>query len=330
MTVTENRTRPSTIAPVVLVIVLGAAALARPGDEAGALQLANPDRSRVSELRAALNALPERPAVLVGLDADLGTYPEIRAAVRAAFDDLLARDARLAFVSFTPEGRAVASAELDRLGRAGVDDDDLLDLGFVAGAEAGMVRAVTSVLPADAEGSLADLIREADGGMAAFDLALVVGGGELGPRTWVEQVGPRLPSLPIAAIAPTFAQPELAPYLRTGQLVALLATLRDGAAYAASVHPTASAETDRVPSALAMLFGMVVALGVLGRSLASGVWGAPGAPGKRGLAYAGPPRPGASAPHADTSGEGPAAAQEPGADDDPEPAAGSGADGDQR
>lgn len=251
--------------------------LLRPGDDGGPLLLANPDRTRVAELQAAFAALPEAPLVLVGLDADLGTYPEIRVAVRAAFADLLARDARLAVVSFTPEGRAIASAELDRLQRDGFGGDELLDLGFIAGAEAGMVRSVTALLPVGVEGSVADAIREADAGMGAFQLVLVVGGGELGPRTWVEQVGTRLPSLPIAAIVPTFAQPEVAPYLRTGQLVALLATLRDDAAYAADVGG-AQAAPERVPSALAMLLGMLVALGALGRAVTAGLWGVGPAP----------------------------------------------------
>jgi hypothetical protein len=139
-----------------------------------------------------------------------------------------------------------------------------------------MVRAVTDVLPSGAEGPLADAIRETDGGMAAFAFVLVVGGGEMGPRTWVEQVGIRLPSLPIAAIVPTFALPELAPYLRTGQLVALLATLRDGAAFAADVGGDAQAAPERVPSALAMLLGMLVALGALARTLAAALRVTPG------------------------------------------------------
>jgi hypothetical protein len=265
------------LAPLALVVLLAAAVLMRPGDDGGALLLANPDRTRVAELHAALAALPDAPLVLIGLDADLGTYPEIRVAVRAALADLLARDARLAIVSFTPEGRAIAGAELDRLRRAGFGDEELLDLGFIAGSEAGMVRAVTDLLPVGVDGSVADAIQEADAGIAAFDLALVVGGGELGPRTWVEQVGTRLPGLPIAAIVPTFAQPELAPYLRTGQLVALLATLRDGAAYAADVADESQAQPERVPSALAMLLGMLVALGALGRTVAASLWG--GGPG---------------------------------------------------
>jgi hypothetical protein len=239
-------------------------------------------------MRAAFAALPEAALVLVGLDADLGTYPEIRVAVRAALSDLLARDARLAVVSFSPEGRAIAGAEIDRLGRDGFGADQLLDLGFIAGAEAGMVRAVTDLLPAGAEGPVADAIREADAGMAAFALVIVVGGTELGPRTWVEQVGTRLPSLPIAAIVPTFAQPELAPYLRTGQLVALLATLRDGAGFAADAGPGDEDGPDRVPSALAMLLGMLVALGALGRSVAASLWGvAPGPEDSTGAAVKG-------------------------------------------
>ena len=73
----------------------------------------------------------------------------------------------------------------------------------------------------------------------------------------------------MVGIAPTFAQPELAPYLRTGQLVALLATVRDDAAFVEAVadggdQPTGS---DALPSAAAMLLGMLVALVVLGRAL---------------------------------------------------------------
>jgi hypothetical protein len=313
-----RRSTRARLVPLALISLLGVAVLLRPGDDGGALLLANPDRARAEEMQAAFAALPEAPLVLVGLDADLGTYPEIRVAVRAALADLLARDAQLAVVSFTPEGRAIAGAELDRLGRDGVEADQLLDLGFIAGAEAGMVRAVTDLLPAGADGPVADAVREGDAGMAAFGLVLVVGGTELGPRTWVEQVGTRLPSLPIAAIVPTFAQPELAPYLRTGQLVALLATLRDGAAFAADVGAGGEGAPDRVPSALAMLLGMLVALGALGRSVAASLWGiAPGPEDSTGASVQG-----TSAGHgSETDADADAATDEPEADADASSAA---------
>jgi hypothetical protein len=280
---TARPTRRIGLAPVALVAILGVAIFMRPGDDGGAVQLATPDRSRVNEMRAAMAALPDAPLVLVGLDPDLGTYPEIRPAVRAALDDLLARGSSLAFVSFTPEGRAVAAAELERLARDGLAADRLVDLGFIAGAEAGMVRAVTDLVRSDVEGSLATAIREAGGGMGAFHLALIVGGGDLGPRTWVEQVGTRLPALPLVAIAPTFMQPELAPYLRTGQLAALLATVRDGAAYTAIVAndvTPGAASPHRSPSALAMLVGMLIAIAFLVLTLAGGLRGGAGRRGR--------------------------------------------------
>jgi hypothetical protein len=273
--------RAEVLAPLALVLLLALATWIGPGDTTDLLSLANPDRSRVSELRAALARLPDRALVVVAMDADLGTYPEIRTAVRALFEDLLRREARLAFVSLTAEGRAIAAAELARLRQEGAREGSLLDLGFIAGAEAGLVRAVERVMPDAASGPAADAVREAGGGLAAFDLAVVVGGIDLGPRSWVEQVGTRLPELPMVGVAPTAFQPELAPYLRTGQLTALLATLRDAAAYAARVaadRPApAAGETapDRVPSSLAMLVGMGLALVALGRAL---LLGAPRSP----------------------------------------------------
>ena len=253
----------------VLLVALSIAILAGGAVPGGALQMANPDTARVSEVDEAFDALPDDALVLVAMDGDLGTYPEIRPAVRAALDDLLRRGAALAFVSVSVEGRAIAVAELARLGAGGVDADGLLDLGYVSGVEAGLVRLVTDALPPGAEVGMASTIEERGGGLSAFDLFLLVGGTDVGPRTWVEQVGTRLPQKPMMGLAPTFAQPELAPYLRTSQLVALLATVRDDAAYVESVGDDAEAENpaDRLPSAAAMLLGMLVALVVLAQAL---------------------------------------------------------------
>jgi hypothetical protein len=272
--------------PLGFVALLAAAAFISPGDPGASAsavapnavaRLATPDRSRVDQLRAVIELLPSGANALVGMDADLGTYPEIRPAVRAIFADLLGRGVALSIVSFTAEGRAIAIAEFDRLRRGQVSDAALLDLGFIAGAEAGMVRAATSVVRPGAAGPVADSIRASGGGIAAFNLVLVVGGGDIGPRSWVEQIGSRLPNLPMIAVAPTFLEPELQPYLRTGQLRALLATVRDDAAYVDAVAGagviTPGSRRDGPPSALAMLIGMVIALVVLIQAAASGVIG---------------------------------------------------------
>jgi hypothetical protein len=254
----------------ILLLGLSIAILIGSAAAGGPLELANPDRTSVSEVRAAFEALPDDALVLMAMDADLGTYPEILPAVRAAMDDLIGRGASLGFVSVSVEGRAIAVAELARLRDGGTEEDALLDLGFISGVEAGLVLLVGDALPSGATGVMADTVTERGGGLAAFDMIVLVGGTDVGPRTWVEQVGPRLPELPMMAVAPTFAEPELAPYLRTGQLVALLATVRDDAAFVESVageDDESSSLTTELPTAAAMLLGMLVALAVLLRAL---------------------------------------------------------------
>lgn len=246
---------------LVLLLLLGGAALVPIRADDPVLRLASPDRSHVNQLRLVVGNLPSDALVLVACDADLGTYPEIRAATRAALADLAGHGARLAIVSFTPDGRAIAAAELDRIERDGGTPP--ADLGFVSGSEAGLVRGIASIVPDAADGPTADAIRERGGGIGAFDLVLIVSGSDISARSWVEQVGARLPDLKMAAIAPTFLDPELEPYLGSGQLVALLATLREGVAYAEAVGGASIAGPGAIPAPLPMLVGMLVALAAL-------------------------------------------------------------------
>ncbi|MGI8871762.1 MAG: hypothetical protein ACR2KI_04065 [Candidatus Limnocylindria bacterium] len=276
--------RRAFLAPIVLLVLLSLAELApRPS----ALQLANPDASRAEALRAALAAVPADGVALVDIDADLGTYPEVRPAVRAALDQLVRRGVRIAVVSFSAEGRAIASAELDRMQRL-APAAALLDLGFRSGAEAGLVRSVRSIVPEGVGGAVAAEIRRRGGGLAAFDAALLIGGGEIGPRAWVEQVRTRVPQLQMVAIAPSVLQPELEPYRASGQLKALLATVRDDVAYVSAVggwsapRPGGAPVSGREPSALAILLGMLVAIGVLVEALAGHLLGPVGSPASRG------------------------------------------------
>ncbi len=216
------------------------------------LRLGTPDPRAADGMAAVLDALPDRASVLVGFDPDLGTYAEVRPTVRALFADLLDRDARLAFVSLTAEGRALAIAERDRLERAGGDAGAFADLGFVAGAEAGLV----------------DL---AQGLSERYDAIVVVGGNDLGPRSWVEQVLPRVRDIPLMAVTPVILLPEVGPYLASGQLDAALITPREGAAYRAGLDldgPSSPVE-GREPSTLAILLGVLAAVAVLGQALVS-------------------------------------------------------------
>jgi hypothetical protein len=248
-------------APALLLLLALAVASLLSGGTVG-LRLASPDRSHVDQLRSAIVRLPSSALVLIAFDADLGTYAEIRATTRVAIADLAAHGARLAIVSFTPEGRAIAAAERERITRAGGGEPPA-DLGFVAGSEAGLVRSIESIVPFAAEGDLFDAIRQRGGGIGAFDMVLIVSGSDISARSWVEQVGTRLPELSMVAIAPTFLDPELEPYLRSGQLTALLATLREGVAYAEAVSTGSAASPGPLVGPLPMLVGMLAALAVM-------------------------------------------------------------------
>jgi hypothetical protein len=203
-----------------------------------------------------VDELPPDSLVLVGFDADLGTYAEIRPTVRTLLADLLEHGVRLAFVSLTPEGRALAIAERARLLAAGVAVERLIDSGFVPGAEAAIVS-LAGAMAGGGDRMVTGLPDE------PFALGVIVGGNDIGPRSWVEQLEPRIPDLELVAVAPSVLLPELTPYLESEQLRALLATPRDGAAYRASTAPADLGEIGGPPP-LAVLVGMLVAAAVLG------------------------------------------------------------------
>ena len=251
-------------APLALVVLLGLAWLA---PAPAALDVGTGAGATADRVTDTLDELPASAVVVVGFDPDVGTYPEIRPAVRTLLADLLDRGATLVVVSLTPEGRALLVSELGRFDATGADPDggQIVDLGFVAGAEAALVALSRSAPVADATPELG--VQLDASGLAVADLLVVVGGNDLGPRTWVEQALPRIGSPPTIALAPTVLLPELLPYAESGQIDALIGTPVDGAAYRASAGDPGDGAADRPVDRLALLVGMLVALGVLGQAL---------------------------------------------------------------
>ncbi|MCV0404040.1 MAG: hypothetical protein K5924_10095 [Chloroflexi bacterium] len=258
---------------LLLVLVLGAALWIAPSLDGLTLGDAVTDGGGVDE---ALDDLEPSPIVLVGFDPDLGTYAEIRPTVRTLLADVLARDGRIAVVSLTPEGRALATAELARLARGEANAARLFDLGFIPGAEAALVDLATGLTTSGGAGGQA-LGRElAEDGMDAVDAIVVVGGNDLGPRSWVEQVAPRVGNVPILAVTPTILLPEVQPYVESGQIAALLGTVADGAAYRDGAE---LGNLDRLTeqtevAVLPILIGLLVAAVAMGQALGARIVGA--------------------------------------------------------
>jgi hypothetical protein len=262
------------IPPVALVVLLAIASFVPGIAFTGGGSEDGPGR----DLEAAIGRLQTGAPVLVDIEGDLGTYPEIRYATRAALADLMVKGANVAIVSFSGEGRAIAVAEVARLRSLGAGADRVLDLGFRSGGEPALVQLAGSGIGPGPAGPFADALRK--DGFGSFRLALVIGGAEIGPRSWIEQVQPRVPGLPIAAITPSFLLPEVLPYRSSGQLVALVGTLPSNLAYGKQVAARGAAFgpgtfAERSPNGAAIVFGMLVAIAVLlassGGSLAG--WG---------------------------------------------------------
>ena len=200
--------------PLILLVALAAGVLLSAEPMAAVRVAGSRCRCRPMRMASLLDELPDEPLVLVGFDPDLGTYAEIRPTVRTLLADLLARGARLAIISLTPEGRALALAEQSRLDASEVGPASGLDLGFVPGAEAALVGSWHAPRRSgDALGPPSDAVD-----LGGVDLDLIVGGNDLGPRSWVEQVEPRIGDVPMAAITPTILLPEVEPYELSGQL----------------------------------------------------------------------------------------------------------------
>lgn len=225
------------LAPAALVLVVAAAWMV---DGPSWLRLPTFAGEAAQEMADVVEGLPAAGEVLVAFDPDFGTYPEVRPTVRALLDELARRGVGLAFVSVTAEGRALALTELARLSRAsGIGS--VTDVGFVSGAEAALVDLAADVVD-------------------RHDAIVVVGGNDLGPRSWVEQVLPRIDTQPMVAVAPTVLLPEVRPYLRSGQLDAALLTPREGAAFRDVVGDD---DGGGGPSVTALTAALVIAIGVL-------------------------------------------------------------------
>ncbi len=276
----DRRRSWSLVAPGLLIVLLGLAWLL---PDLGALSLETEDNRAQAGVRATLDGLGPDPLVLLGFDADIGTYAEVRPTVRTVIADLLARDARIAFVSLTVEGRAMAIAEQARLRRFEANVSRILDLGFIPGAEAGLVD-LTRAIRSEEDASAQAFAREVTAtGIAAFDAIVVVGGNDMGPRSWIEQVAPRIERIPILGITPSVLLPEVLPYVASGQLAALLGTPSDGAAYRASadVAPLERLVEPGGPRSIPILIGLLVAVGVMGQALVARLVGATQSLGNR-------------------------------------------------
>ncbi|MBI2845872.1 MAG: zinc ribbon domain-containing protein [Chloroflexi bacterium] len=186
----------------------------------------------------ALNALPAGSKVLIAHDYDPTVAAEMLPQARAILRHLGAQGAKVLSVSLTPQGPALAQQALqDTLAVEGYSYGvDYLNLGYVAGGEAGLralARGSFFALSRDyleGKGFAWYAISQGFSSLQNVDLIVVLAGSQDNLRLWVEQIQTPFQKRMVAGVSAQ-ADPAARPYLRSRQIVGLLSGLVGAAEY---------------------------------------------------------------------------------------------------
>lgn len=169
-----------------------------------------------------LEALPAGSSVLLAFEYQGALSEELTPAVIDTLVHLQAVEGmpRLITVSTTPQGNALAGIALQA---AGMDEGLVQRCTYLPGG----AIALRALLAGQGRVELGTGCRLE----AAPDLLLVIGNEANDVQGWIEQAALVAPGTPLAAIVPTAAEPSLAPYLASGQLIGLLSGVPGAASY---------------------------------------------------------------------------------------------------
>ncbi len=173
-----------------------------------------PALASVRAFATTLDTLPAEGAVLLAFEYEAGMLDEVERGAIATLTRLrtgTGGPARTLLVaSTTPQGPPLAERAWARSqGEAAVWQQ----IGYLPGETVG-VRYLL------ADPTLPDLA-----------LLIVLADESRDVQRWLEQASAQLPGTPVVAVAPSFAEAALAPYLASGQLAGLLAGLPGAASY---------------------------------------------------------------------------------------------------
>jgi len=196
-----------------------------------------------SELVSPLNA---NDTVLIAFDYEPGLSGEMDAASSAVVDSMMLKGAKMALVSTSSAGPALAERYINTVqNQHGYQSGtQYVNLGYVPGGVAGLAAFAQNprwVAPNTLEGlsawdagPLTNI-----GSVSDFALVVVITDNPNTIRAWVEQVNPKLESTPLVAIVSAQVEPMARPYFNNqdGQLDGLISGLTGGAAYEVVSRP---------------------------------------------------------------------------------------------
>ncbi len=194
-----------------------------------------------------IGSLPSNAPVLVVFDYAPALSGELEAAAAPLMDHLLLQGPRLALISTSPTGPALAerflhdtSASILVAGHNYQDGQQYVNLGYLAGGPSGVLY--FSISPAEAapftlDGQQAWQLAPLQGVQKLSDFAAIIvltDNADSG-RVWIEQTGSTIGNTPMLMVISAQVEPMILPYYDSGQVKGLVTGLAGGEAYGQTI-----------------------------------------------------------------------------------------------
>ena len=190
-----------------------------------------------------IGSLPSNSPVLVVFDYDPSLSGELEAAAAPLMDHLLLQGPRLALISTSPTGPALAERLLHDSKASPLvaahnyqPGQQYVNLGYLAGGPAGVqyfAISPTTAAPFTLDGQPAWHLAPLQGVQILSDFAAIIvltDNADTG-RVWIEQTGSAIGSTPMLMVISAQAEPMILPYYDSGQIKGLVTGLAGGEAY---------------------------------------------------------------------------------------------------
>jgi hypothetical protein len=183
-----------------------------------------------------ISALSQEDTVLISFDFEPGLIGEMEATSAALLDDIMEKGAKLALVSTSPTGPALAERFIHDAQDNRQDSDGIqyVNLGYIPGGVSGLAAFAQNpnwAAPTSLDGAQAWEMQPLTNikSISDFALVLLISDNPNTTRAWVEQVNPHLEPAPMVAVVSAQIEPVARTYL--GQIDGLISGMVGGAAY---------------------------------------------------------------------------------------------------
>jgi len=185
-----------------------------------------------------LFALPQSSPVLLVFDYEPAYAGELEATGSTLVANLLLSNPRLAILSTSPSGPALAEYFLRTTQNQGLfkSEQPYANLGYLAGGATGILSFATNpsgTMPTALDGShpwqtsLLDDVRS----LSDFAALVILTDNSDTARQWIEQAGPLMGGKPILMAISAQAEPMIRPYVESNQIQGLVSGIAGGKAY---------------------------------------------------------------------------------------------------